>query len=388
MEKVLMLASVASMIDKFNMDNIDILKETYSVDVAANFSFGSITPDARVAQFKKELEDQGINVFNILIPRKIFAIKKIISAYKEVKKLCYKNKYKMVHCHSPIGGVIARLACRKLRKTGTKVIYTAHGFHFFKGAPLKNWLIYFPVEWICSFFTDILITINKEDYSFAQKYMHAKSIDYIPGVGVDVDYFKNLIVDKKEIKKSVGIAENEITILSVGELNDNKNHETIIRAISKLKNYNITYVICGQGDKKEYLRQLANDLNVKLLLLGYRDDVAKIYKCCDVFVFPSMREGLGLAAIEAMAAGMPVIASDVGGIPDYLDKNYRCKPKDVGAFLNKIKFLINNRDKWSVLGKENQQVAERFDEACVMSKMQLIYGQGQNLSKDAEAEFI
>ena len=139
MKKALELASVASMIDLFNMDNIAILKELgYQVDVAANFVNGSITSDARVKAFKQELIDNGIDIYHIPIPRSIFKINKILKSYKLVKKLCSENNYNIVHCHSPIGGVIARLAARKSRKNGTKVIYTAHGFHFFKGAPLKK----------------------------------------------------------------------------------------------------------------------------------------------------------------------------------------------------------------------------------------------------------
>ena len=197
MKKVLMLASVASMIDQFNMDNIRLLQDMdYKVDVVANFDFGSTSTRERVKEFKQELIEESIDVYNVPIPRSIFDIKGVWKSYKFVKELCKKQNYKMIHCHSPIGGVIARLAARKSRKNGTKVIYTAHGFHFFKGAPLKNWLIYFPIEWICSFVTDVLITINSEDYNFAKKYMHAKRIEYIPGVGINTEKISLVDVDR------------------------------------------------------------------------------------------------------------------------------------------------------------------------------------------------
>lgn len=159
---VLMLASVASMIDLFNADNMNILEKLgCRIDVAANFSKGSITSQERVAAYRRELEVRGINVYNTPIPRSIFKIGDIINSYKQIRKLTKEKHYRIVHCHSPIGGVVARFACRKARKTGRKVIYTAHGFHFFKGASLINWLIFYPIERLCSHFTDVLITINQ-----------------------------------------------------------------------------------------------------------------------------------------------------------------------------------------------------------------------------------
>ena len=215
MKKALILASVASMIDQFNMDNIRLLQDMdYKVDVVANFDFGSTSTRERVKEFKQELIEESIDVYNVPIPRSIFDIKGVWKSYKFVKELCKKQNYKMIHCHSPIGGVIVRLAARKSRKNGTKVIYTAHGFHFFKGAPLKNW-IYYPVEWVCSWMTDILITINKGDYNFAKKHMHSKQIEYIPGVGVDTEQIIATSVDKAKKLSELNIDEKNIVVLSL-----------------------------------------------------------------------------------------------------------------------------------------------------------------------------
>ena len=192
MKKALMLASVASMIDQFNTDNIRLLqKMRYHVDVVTNFENGSTTSQQRVNEVRAELEANGVRTIHMPIPRKITDVKGIVSSYRDVKKLCNENRYELLHCHSPIGSVVARLGAKHARKKyGTRVIYTAHGFHFFKGSPLVNWLTFFPVEWICSFFTDVLITINKEDYARSQKVMHAKRIEYVPGVGVDTEAIK------------------------------------------------------------------------------------------------------------------------------------------------------------------------------------------------------
>ena len=379
MKKVLMLASVASMIDKFNMNNISILQGMgCSIDVAANFDFGSITSQERVDEFKQELIDSDITVHNIQIPRRIFDIKGIVESYRKVKQLGQVRDYNLVHCHSPIGGVIARLAFRKVRKMGVKVVYTAHGFHFFKGAPWRNWLIYFPAEWFCSFFTDTLITINQEDYTFAKKHMHAKRLEYIHGVGVDIDKYKTIEVDRTQKRKGLGIPENSIAVLSVGELNDNKNHETVLRAIAKLNRNDIVYVICGKGDKKGYIENLAKELGMekRLILAGFRTDVAEIYKCCDIFAFPSKREGLPVSLMEAMAAGLPVVCSDIRGNTDLIENGkggFLCKVNDIGAFAQAISLLVNNKDLRSSMGEINLQSIKRFDIPSVVTDTEKIY---------------
>ena len=379
MKKALMLASVASMIEKFNMNNIEILEnEGYIVDVAANFEFGLVSSKEHVDNFKQELLKSGKTVHELSIPRGISNISAIISAYKKVKLICDKNKYDIIHCHSPIGGVIARLAARKSRKNGTKVIYTAHGFHFFKGAPLKNWLIYFPIEWICSFVTDVLITINSEDYNFAKKYMHAKRIEYIPGVGINTEKISLVDVDRKVKRSEIGVEQDNIAVLSVGELNDNKNHETILKAIAKLARKDITYVICGLGDKEEYLQKLAKDLGIEnnLILLGYRDDVIEICKCCDIFAFPSKREGLSVALMEAMAAGMSVVCSQIRGSVDLIEEKkggFLCSADDSETFAENIGRLVENEKLRFQMSEKNKEVVKKFDINNVQTFMWMIY---------------
>ena len=383
MKKALMLASVASMIEQFNMKNIELLKNIgYEVDVITNFEYGSTMPQEKVDALKEHLKSDGVNPVHVPIPRKIFDVSGIINSYRLVKKECEEKKYKLLHCQSPIGGVIARFAARKIRKkVGTKVIYTAHGFHFCKGAPLKNWLIFFPIEWVCSFFTDTLITINKEDYKFAKKYMKAKEIKYVPGVGIDTEKINNAAFDRAQKRQEMGIDAEQIALLSVGELNDNKNHETVIRAISRHNNDDITYIICGKGDKEEYLRSLADELGVKLILPGYRNDIVEIYKSCDLFVFPSKREGLSVALMEAMAAGLPVVCSNIRGNVDLVEngKNgFLCKATDADEFAERIENLLINEDLRFKMGLKSKDVIKDFDLKKVTEKMYTVYGLTEN----------
>ena len=244
-------------------------------------------------------------------------------SYFKLKKIVDDNNFDIIHCHTPVGGVIGRLVARKTRKKGTKVLYTAHGFHFYKGAPLRNWLLYYTIEYFCSFFTDELILINKEDYAIAQK-MHAKKFSYLPGIGIDIQKFNTASGDiKKTYKKMLGITEDSMVLLSIGELNKNKNHEVVIKALSKMNNPKIHYVIAGAGDLEDSLKKLVetNGLSGNVHLLGYRTDIADLCKMADVYIHPSLREGLPVSVMEAMASGLPCIVSKIRGNVDLIDSN-------------------------------------------------------------------
>ncbi len=378
--RALILASVASMIDQFNMPNIKILQDAgYQVDVAANFETGSTTTRERVDEVKKNLSEQGVHVIHMSIPRRIFDSKGIFSSYKSIKKLCMERKYTLLHCHSPIGGVIARLGARRARKKyGTKVVYTAHGFHFYKGAQKKNWLLYYPAEWICSFYTDVLITINREDYRRAKRSFHAKKTEYVPGVGVDVEHIRNIKVDKAIKRQELDIPNNAFLVLSVGELNANKNHEAILRAISSTDHPAIHYAICGVGDREEYLRDLAKKLNIEdqFHLLGYRKDVIEVCKSADIFAFPSRREGLGVAALEAMACGLPLVTANVHGIRDYSvdgESGFTAGPEDAETFAIHIESLLRDRSFIKKASRHNIKKVSEFDIHIVIKRLSEIY---------------
>ena len=292
----------------------ELIENGNTVDIAAN------EKDYRVDPFYHEL---GCHMMQVDFSRSPLS-KGNVRAYQQLRKIISENHYDIVHCHTPVAGAITRLACRKFRKNGLRVIYTAHGFHFYKGAPLKNWLIYYPIEKLCSYFTDVLITINHEDYELAKKKMKAKRVEYVPGVGVDVDRFANAVVDRAAKRRELGIPEDAFLLLSVGELNENKNHQIVIRALAELKDPNIHYMIAGQGPLRDYLSELAQKLGVaeQVHLLGYRKDVAELYKTADIYILPSLREGLNVSLLEAKAAGLPAICGKIRGNVDIADREH------------------------------------------------------------------
>lgn len=324
---------------------------------------------------KEDCKIPYCDVFHdIDFPRNPFS-SHLLSSYKQLKKIAEEEKFSIVHTNTPVGGVVGRLALKHSRKKyNTKVIYQAHGFHFFKGAPLINWILYYPVEYMLSYITDELIVINKEDESRALKF-HAKRVAYVPGVGVDTDKIKNLTVNKKEKRESLRLDKDDIVLLSVGELNENKNHRLVIDAIynSSLKNdIRIKYIICGKGPLKEELENLINrfDLSSRIKLLGYREDIYEIMKISDIFVFPSKREGLPVSVIEAMAAGLPIIASDIRG-------NNELVQSENGYLYNNeneiSEFILKLIDDSKKMGEKSFKISKTYDVTNVINLMNEIY---------------
>lgn len=257
--------------------------------------------------------------FTIPIQRSPFHIENI-KAYRQLKRLIDDNQYEIVHCHTPMGGALGRLAARAARKKhGTKVLYTAHGFHFCKGAPLASWLIYYPIEKILSRVTDCLITINQEDFRLAQGHrFKAQQIKHIHGVGVNTDrYYPVGREQKLLLRTQYGYQEQAFLMIYAAEFNQNKNQQLLIKALSQIKDQipQAKLLLAGDGPLLLECKQLATQLGVESIVdfLGHRQDVEQLLKISDLAVASSLREGLPVNIMEAMACGLPVIASDNRG---------------------------------------------------------------------------
>lgn len=381
MKRALVLASVASMIDQFNIPNIKLMKELgYEVDVAANFLQGSTCSEEKIVKMKEVLASMNVRCFQIDFSRNVLNVAQNIRAYKQTKKIIDENKYDLIHSHSPIGGFLSRIAARNSRKHGTKMIYTAHGFHFYKGAPMMNWLIFYPIEQLCSRWTDVLVTITHEDYQLAKQKMSAKEVIYVPGVGINTSDFAPQEIDfdiDLRKRKELEISENAIVMLSVGELNKNKNHELILRAMAQLGNQDVHYVIAGKGTLDDYLLQLAKELGIskQLHLLGFRSDVRELFKMADFFAHPSYREGLSVAVMEAMANGLPVICSEIRGNTDLIENNkggYLFNPYDLQTAKDALDKMVNCVERKS-FGDFNLKKSGILDLESVLGTMEKIY---------------
>lgn len=302
-------------------------------------------------------------------------------AYKMLKAIIRDGDYDVIHCHTPVGAMIARLAARDARKKGTKVVYTAHGFHFFTGAPLLNWLLYYPAEWLLAPMTDVLITLNREDYARAKKHLRAGKIEYIPGVGLDTAKFRAMDLDWAEKRQALGFGSADFLLLTVAEMTKNKNHITVLQALAELKAVpefsNLHYLIVGRGQQRQALEAQAKALGIDrhVHFLGYRTDVAELYRCCDLFVFLSHREGLSLAMMEAMSSGMPILCSKIRGNTDLIDDNVSgmFAENDPVTVAEDILSLVRSPETRQRLGQAAAEKVKAFDAGVVHSKMKTIY---------------
>lgn len=341
MKKVIMIATIYGFIKSFEVNNIKILQDLgYEVHTFANETNTSTGSKENV----EELENLNIHTHFVPFHRNPFHIDNY-RAYKDILDFITKNKdISFIDCHTPVGGVVGRLVAKKSK---IKCLYTAHGFHFYKGAPLLNWLIYYPIEKWLSKYTDVLITINREDYNRAKTKFKMKKVEYVPGVGVDVNKFQLENFDRNSYRKSLGLKDSDFAILSVGELNKNKNHEVVIRSVAKLNNNHIHYFIAGVGVLKPYLLNLSEELGLlkQVHLLGFREDIIELDNSVDLYILPSIREGLNVSLMEAIAAGLPCIASNIRGNIDLLEGNesYLFNLEVIDDLKNKIHKMMNTK---------------------------------------------
>lgn len=380
MKKVLFVATVSTHIKAFHIPYLKWFKEhDFEVHVACNAKTGYEQKNAEVANPEIPYCDVW---HNVPFARSPFSAENI-SAYKSLKHIITSNDFAIIHSHTPVGGVLARLASVKARKHGTKSIYTAHGFHFYKGAPKSGWLIFYPIEKYLSKYTDHLITINEEDFQTAvSKKFHAGKISKVNGVGVDINRFHIAHGDKnQDILNEFNLVSSDFILLSVGELNANKNHKVVIEALSKLNNKNIKYIICGAGALKDEYTEIAKTYNIsdQVIFAGFRSDTEKFYHSSDVFVFPSFREGLPVSLMEAMASGLPCIASNIRGNRDLIVPSEGGflidNPADSDAFAVQIQLLYDNCELRKKYGSFNAAAIKKFSLDTVMAQMIDIYKQ-------------
>lgn len=304
-----------------------------------------------------------------------------VEAIRQLRSLIEKEKYDVIHTHTPMGSVVTRLAARQVRKKyGTKVIYTAHGFHFFKGAPLLNWAVYYPIEKTLARFTDALVTINKEDFERANK-KFATHVHYISGVGIDLERFKPVSKAKKNsLRKECGYKPNDFILIYIAELNANKNQTFLINQIKELQSSvpSIKLLFCGTGHLADKYKKMVSDVGLedRIEFLGYRTDVETLLALSDVAVSSSKREGLGISLIEAMAVGLPLVASRNRGHIDVIEhgvNGYLYEIDDAASFRERVTVLYKDSKLANKIGKSNVSEAPKYEVRVALDSVQRIY---------------
>lgn len=309
MKKVLFVATVDSHIELFHLPYLKMFKDKgYEVHVATD-------SDKPIKYCDKKIK--------LPIKRSPFSLSNF-KAIRELKKIVNSEKYEIVHCHTPMGGVVARLAAKKARKNGTRVIYTAHGFHFYKGAPLKNWLLFYPVEKRLAKFTDTLITINVEDFERAKKKFGKRCYDiqYVPGVGVDEKKFEKRLSAKEKsvLRKSLGLKDDDKVLIFPAELSKRKNQTWLIKTLKPLFDKDARYhlLLPGKDSMNGKCQKLANRLGLEkqVHFLGFRDDISELLQISDMAVSSAKQEGLPVNLMEAAFLRLPIVATDCRGNRD------------------------------------------------------------------------
>lgn len=335
--KRLLLTCTDLMAIQFLVPHIEYLSQNgFSVELACSDVGGRID----------ELRDRLNEIASVRVVR---LVRSPFSAgnfkgYSDLKKIINSEHWDVIWTNEPVMGVMTRLAARKARKSGTKVIYMAHGFHFYKGAPKINWMIYYPIEKFCSRLCDTIVTINSEDFERAKKF-HAKSVEKINGIGVDINKFAPDASVRSEKRKELFVKDDETLLLTVGELTHRKNQHILIEALALLNNPKIKLAICGCGALEKALKNETAELGVskQVYFLGYRKDVCDLYNASDIFVFSSLQEGLPRAVMEAMANEKPVVCSNIRGNVDLINENGgMILPNDAECFSNAINELVNS----------------------------------------------
>lgn len=324
MKKVLIIATVGGFLKKFEMRNVRILREMgYEVHYAANL-------ENQVYRFEpEELEAEGVRLHHIAISKSPYDLISHKRELRALTELIRRENISLIHCHTPVGGYLGRVAAKKTGKADLKVIYTSHGFHFYAGAPRIRGAIFRKVEERLAAATDVIITINGEDYRNARDFRlkPGGAVYRVPGIGLDMEQFPMPEPEEKAAcRRRLGIPEDTFFLLSVGELNRNKNHRVVLQAMHELESTGnggrkILYGICGEGPGRGALEAEIRRLGLEgqAVLYGYCGSVRDYLAGADAFAFPSRREGLGMAALEALSMGIPVLAADNRGTREYME---------------------------------------------------------------------
>ena len=370
MKKVLFVATVVRL--HLNLFHLPYLRwfheQGWQVDVAANNDFEDpadcVIPccdNHYVMPFERSPFKKG----NLL-------------AYRQLKALLDREHYDIIHCHTPMGSVITRLAAKSARNKGTKVLYTAHGFHFYDGAPAPNWLLYYPVERLLSRRTDLLITMNSEDHRRAQTF-HAKRTEMVNGVGIDLSRFSEATPEQKaQVRRELGLQEGDTFAFTVGNVIPRKNQAVLIRAVKELADPGFHLFIAGDGPLEGELAALARELGLEnqVHLLGFRRDVYRLSSAADIFLFSSRQEGLSVSVMEAMACGLPIVASAIRGNTDLIDQGrggFLVAPDDAAGFADGIRKLQTQPELRTAMKRHNLKKIQSYSIEAVTEQMARLY---------------
>ncbi len=370
--KVLLVSTVQSHIGQFHRPLADMLHARGAqVHVAARDNL------AEKNGLKLDFADRVFDVPFARSPKS----RENVAAYRQLKEIIDREGYDIVHCNTPMGGIVARLAARKARKKGTKVFYTAHGFHFYKGAPLKSWLVYYPIEkWFADRYTDQVITITREDYALAKKKFKTQ-VRHMHGVGANSGKFFPVEEDERlRLREQYGYGPDTPVLLCVGELNKNKNQQMLLHALAEVRRTvpDCCLLLAGDGPQLPRLQELVRELGLAeaVTFLGYTMALDRYLHMVDLAVSVSLREGLPFNIMEAMLCRVPVVASHNRGHRELIcheETGLLVSPTDPSEIARSIIALLQDRNAGKAMAQRAYENICRYTDRAVRQELENIY---------------
>lgn len=326
---------------------------------------------------KEEVERMDVICHDIPFQRSPFQADNL-RALKQLTNSFQKEAFQVVHVHTPVAGVLGRIAAKRSKVPA--VLYTAHGFHFFKGAPLKNWLTFYPVERIMARYTDYLVTMNEEDFFRAKQFPVKREVLFVKGVGVDQREFSHdNETCRLQTRSKLGIEENGFVIACIAELSERKNQMQLLKALRQLHTKRpVTCLLVGNGDQEEELKEMAKEYGLTDIVqfLGFRKDVPALIKAADVVTLLSKQEGLPRALMEGLAAGKPIITTNVRGNRDLVihgQNGYIVELGNIEETVQAFESMINRPDDLKEMGERSRELSCQYDEAFILKEMEKLY---------------
>lgn len=370
MKKLLFISNISSNVGSFAVASIVAAKK-YGLEFYYASNWSAATDEQMEADEKKF----GIKLFHMDLDRSPYSVKNM-KAYKQLVDFIKKEKIDYIHCNTPVGGILGRLAGEKCKVK--RIIYEAHGFHFYKGAPKKNWMIYYPVEKWLAKKTDAIITINNEDFERAKtfKLKNNGRVYYVPGVGMDLSQYDVQDTAREIKRRELNLKSTDFALISMGDLIERKNYKIAIEVVAKLKNPNVHYLICGAGPEEEDLKKLSENLGVEkqVHFLGFRNDIKELLKSADTFLFTSKQEGLARSLMEAMASKIPCVVSKIRGNVELIHDNengFLCG--NVDDYVASIKKIMQSPELADIFKEKSFEHLNNFSIAKVVDSLFDVY---------------
>lgn len=307
----------------------------------------------------------------------------VARAIRMVRRIVRDGRYDIVHVHTPIAASVTRSAIGTIAPSRRPaVVYTAHGFHFQPGSPLRKRLLPQVVEWLGGRCTDRLIVINEADQKTAEqlRLVRPGRVVCMPGIGIDLSWYDTtpeLIMRAGRVRTELKLAPHDSLIVLVGELSSRKGQTRAIEALARLGRDDVHLALAGDGPLRAALEAQVNELGLtdQVHLLSHVADVRPLVLASRAMTLPSHREGLSRAVLEALALGVPVVGSDIRGIADSVrpDGGILVPPGDIAALTEAFRTVIDSLPPEPAAQGAIRVRMERYSLASIIAAHEALY---------------